>query len=311
LHSSPQQRHFGAMTGLFFGALFAMAWWPWIFWSQAIGVAFVAAFAGWIIPDLPVQEEQIRPLCQKLDRLDLPGGSAGVMALVLFKFAWNEAVVVTWPELYVCVCLIPSFVFVAPFFYIEIYPARHPILPVAAFTWDIIFVFACMAVGQATFGILVGITLDWKAFQPTPSVDLLRHASSPRYRRPNSYSIGIMVHFHTYHRSASALTVGKIIGKFPTSYIMVGGQIEFLVTSILMAFRPPNSIYWSYFLFGTTIASIGIDISLPAAIMIFTSIVPWHCQGMGASIVMTIVNHSISHGLGFASTVETNISHSG
>ena len=86
---------FGAVAGLVFGALFAMAWWPWIFWSQAIGVAFVAVFAAWTIPELPVQEEQILPLRHKMDRLDLPGGAAGVMALVLFNFAWNQAVVVT------------------------------------------------------------------------------------------------------------------------------------------------------------------------------------------------------------------------
>lgn len=155
---------FGAVAGLVFGALFAMAWWPWIFWSQAIGVAFVAVFAAWTIPELPVQEEQILPLRHKMDRLDLPGGAAGVMALVLFNFAWNQAVVVTWRQPYVYVCLILSFLFGALFFYIEIYRARHPILPISAFTSDILFVFACTAAGWATFGIWVRITLGGKAF---------------------------------------------------------------------------------------------------------------------------------------------------
>lgn len=110
---------------------------------------------------------------------------------------------------------------------------------------------------------------------------------------------------------ASALTVGKIIGRVPAAYIMAVGQVAFLVTSILQALRPPDSIYWTYFFFATIIATIGMDTSLPAAIMIFSSTVAREYQGMGASIVMTLVNYSISLGLGFAGTIETNINHGG
>ena len=109
----------------------------------------------------------------------------------------------------------------------------------------------------------------------------------------------------------SALAVGRIISKVPAPYIMVVGQVAYLVTSILMAFRPPDSIYWTYFFFGTIIATIGMDTSLPAATMIFASAVPRQYQGAGASIVMTIVNYSISLGLGFAGTIEININHGG
>jgi MFS family permease len=109
----------------------------------------------------------------------------------------------------------------------------------------------------------------------------------------------------------SALTVGKIVGKVPASYIMVVGQVAFFITSILQAFRPPDAIYWTYFFFATIIATIGMDSSLPAATMIFASAVPRKYQGMGGSIVMTIVNYSISLGLGFAGTIETNINHGG
>jgi MFS family permease len=109
----------------------------------------------------------------------------------------------------------------------------------------------------------------------------------------------------------SALTVSKIVGEVPASYIMVVGQVAFFITSILQAFRPPDSIYWTYFFFATIIATIGMDSSLPAATMIFASAVPRQYQGMGGSIVMTIVNYSISLGLGFAGTIETNINDGG
>ncbi|KAL6864492.1 major facilitator superfamily domain-containing protein [Trichoderma novae-zelandiae] len=255
----------GAMAGLLSGALFAMAWWPWIFWSQAVAVALVAVFAAWPIPGLPIREEERNlTIPQTVDRLDLPGGAAGVMALVLFNFAWNQAVVVTWRQPYVYACLMLSFVFGALFFYIEPRRARRPILPVSAFTLDIIFVFACTAAGWATFGIwlLYAVQVCLNIGEQTP-IQLA------------AWFTPILV-----TGVASALTVGKKIDRIPASYVMVVGQ--------------------TYFFFATVIATIGMDISLPAAIMIFLT-----------SIVMTVVNYSISLGLGFAGTVETNINHGG
>jgi hypothetical protein len=72
-----------------------------------------------------------------------------------------------------------------------------------------------------------------------------------------------------------------------------------------------NSTYWTCFFFGNIIATIGMDSSLPAASIIFANTVPRELQGMGASVVMTIVNYSISLGLGFAGTIELNINRGG
>jgi len=171
---------YGSVTGLICGPLFALVWWPWIFWTQAIGIAFVAAFAAWTIPDIHIHDEQKPPLRERLDRLDLPGGAAGVFTLVLFNFAWNQAVVATWKQPYVYVCLILSFIFGVVFFYIEIYRARYPILPIAAFNADVSFVFACTAAGWGTFGIWVSTYLDWETIQLNLSAVFLRCASMPR-----------------------------------------------------------------------------------------------------------------------------------
>lgn len=109
----------------------------------------------------------------------------------------------------------------------------------------------------------------------------------------------------------SALAVGKLLGKVPASWIMVIGQVAYLVGSILAATRPVHSIYWTYYFFGVLIITVGMDTSFPSATIIFSNAVPQQYQGMGASIVMTVVNYSISLGLGFAGTVETNINHGG
>lgn len=147
---------FGAVVGFAFGGLFGqLAWWPWIYWSQAIALAFVAGFAAWTIPKQPQRTDKNRTRREKLDDLDIPGMITGVLALVLVNFAWNQATVVTWREPYVYVCLILGFVFGAAFFYIEVYHAKQPILPIHTFNVDIAFVFACTSLGWACFGIWV------------------------------------------------------------------------------------------------------------------------------------------------------------
>ena len=92
---------------------------------------------------------------------------------------------------------------------------------------------------------------------------------------------------------------------------MIVGQVAYLTGSILAATRPADSIYWTYYFFSVLIITVGMDTSLPAATIIFSSAVPQEVQGMGGSIVMTVVNYSISLGLGFAGTIETNINHGG
>jgi MFS family permease len=92
---------------------------------------------------------------------------------------------------------------------------------------------------------------------------------------------------------------------------MVIGQLAYLVGSILAATRPADSIYWTYYFFSVLIITVGMDTSFPAATIIFSNAVSQQYQGMGASIVMTVINYSISLGLGFAGTIETNINNRG
>jgi MFS family permease len=202
----------GAMAGLLFGPLFAMAWWPWIYWSQALGVAFLVIIAIFAIPNMPVEGEkkQRRTIRETLDRLDLLGGASGVIALVLFNFAWNQSLVTTWDEPYVYVCLILSLLFLAAFSYIELRLARYPILPVAVLTSDIAFVFGCTAAGWSTFGIWVGADLlPRKYIKLRMFLAFLRPQNIPQYRRPNSHSTGCMAFSYPRHRHINSIDCWK------------------------------------------------------------------------------------------------------
>ncbi|KUJ08298.1 MFS general substrate transporter [Mollisia scopiformis] len=255
----------GAIAGFTFGGLFALVWWPWIYWSQAIALACVAAFAAWAIPPIPVDpNEKPRTKWERVERLDLAGGLTGVTALVLFNFAWNQAVV-------------------------------FPILPLSAFNSDIAFVFVCTATGWACFGI-------WVFYIGQIAVNI--RGNTPIQMAAwfvPVIPVGLV----------SALAVGKLLGKVPASWIMVVGQVAYLTGSIIAATFQPNSTYWTFFFFSVLIITVGMDTSFPSATIIFSNAVPQQYQGMGASIVMTVVNYSISLGLGFAGTVETNINHGG
>ena len=50
-----------------------------------------------------------------------------------------------------------------------------------------------------------------------------------------------------------------------------------------------------------------MDISFPASTLILSDIFPKHYQGIAASLITTVVNYSISIGLGIAGTVESRM----
>lgn len=105
----------------------------------------------------------------------------------------------------------------------------------------------------------------------------------------------------------SALAVGKLLGYIPAAWIMVAGQMAYTIGSILIATKPRGQIYWENFFWSVLIICVGMDSSFPAATIIFSDAVEPKYQGMGASVVLTIVNYSISLGLGFAGTIERYI----
>lgn len=109
----------------------------------------------------------------------------------------------------------------------------------------------------------------------------------------------------------SALAVGKLLGHMRPAWMMFIGMMAYTIGSILMTVRPVGEIYWGTFFFSVLIICVGMDSSFPAATLIFSNAVPPQYQGIGASLVLTIVNYSISLGLGFAGTVEREVNHGG
>ena len=78
----------------------------------------------------------------------------------------------------------------------------------------------------------------------------------------------------------------------------------FVVGNILIATAPVHQTYWAQVFVCTLVIPWGMDMSFPAATIILSNSVDRKHQGIAASLVNTVVNYSISLGLGFAGTVE-------
>ncbi|KAJ4172353.1 multidrug-resistance type transporter aminotriazole resistance [Fusarium falciforme] len=271
-------------------------WWPWAFYSFAIGLAAIAVFATFIIPDPPHKLSSSSMTWKEiLDQLDLLGAITGITALVLFNFAWNQAPIVGWETPYVYVLLIIGVLLVPVFFYIELRVASNPLIPFDTLTSDVGFILACVAGGWASFGIWIYYT--WEFFQ------LLRGGSpllTAAWMSPVAVSGAI-----------ASLTTAWLLHFTHPALVMLIALVSFTVGTILMMTAPVEQNYWFQSFFSLIIMTWGMDMSFPAATLILSNSVKREHQGIAASLVSTVVNYSISLGLGFAATVEVHVNNGG
>jgi MFS family permease len=109
----------------------------------------------------------------------------------------------------------------------------------------------------------------------------------------------------------AAITTGHVISKIGPGWVMLISMLAFLTGSILVATMPVHQIYWAQSFLVTLIIPWGMDMSFPAGTLIMSNAVARKHQGMAASLVNTVVNYSISIGVGIAGTVETHVNNGG
>lgn len=287
----------GSVLGSLFASLFALAWWPWAFWAFAIVLLLFLILGYYAIPTAANRPHHERPkgLKNMLHELDIIGTLLGVSGLVLVNFAWNQAPIDGWSEPYVYVTLILGLLSLVGFCVFELLYAQNPLIPINAFTSDVSFVLGAMAFGWSCFGIW--FYYFWQFL-------LVLREETPLLATA-------MVSPCTVSGLFAALFAGFMLHHLKAPIIMTGALVCFTVGMIILATCPVEQTYWGQLFVSTLVMPWGMDMSFPAATIILSNAVPRKHQGIAASLVMTIVNYSISLGLGFAGTVETQINNGG
>jgi len=285
----------GFNLGAVFSSLFAQtAWWPWAFWVMGV-ICFLLAIAGYFaIPHTPPPYLEEDSSITAWARVDGWGSVTGIVALVLINFAWNQGPVVGWTTPYTYIILIIGFLFLSLFGLIET-RATFPLIPRDALSTDTAFVLGCVAAGWSSFGIWVYYL--WQFCEE------LRHNSpllTSAYFVPTTISGFI-----------AALTTGMILHRVPASFVMLLAMLAFMTGTILVATAPISRIYWAQIFVAVVVTPWGMDMSFPAATILLSNRMRKEEQGVAASLVNTVINYSISIGLGMAGTIEGRVGGSG
>ncbi|KID84125.1 MFS transporter [Metarhizium guizhouense ARSEF 977] len=283
----------GGVVGGLCASLLALTWWPWALWAMAAWLALLTVAGGAAIPDMPPREEAPRTWRGWAETLDLGGALLGVVALVLFNFAWTQAPISGWATPTILVPLVLGLLLLGAFAVVEFRVSSKPLVPFDAVNADVAFVLAAVACGWASFGVwtlyLVQVLQDVRGLSP-----LLTTA----WFLPVVF-LGI----------CAAVVTGKLLGPLQVRppYVMAMALLAFTLGSVLTASTPADQSYWGQTFVSMLVMPFGMDMSFPAATLILSDAVPKRHQGVGASLVNTVVNYGIALGVGFAGTVEVQL----
>lgn len=278
----------GFVVGAVFGSLLAqLLWWPWEYWCMAIVCVSMGSLALCIIPSAPAN-------LSHRNSFDYLGATIGVAGLVLINVAWNQAPIVGWNTPYVYILLILG-VLCFPFFVLVENRVQQPLIPRSSLSGKAGFVLGCIALGWSSFGVWIYYMFQF--------IEKLRKVSALNIA---AQSVPAAI-----SGCIAALTTGQLLSRVETSVLMMAAMLAFCIGDVLIATMPVGQTYWLQTFLSLIIKTWGMDISFPSATIILSDLVPKEHQGIAASLVATVVNYSISIGLGVAGTVEVHVNQGG
>lgn len=301
----------GFVLGAVFTALFAQkCGWQWGFFVNGLlcfalfGLAFVA------VPDLDAPAIDEKSGCtakrkgmemsfrETITRLDLKGASLGVGGLLLLNVALNQAPIVGWSTSYTYFLVILALIaFVL--FILSQRPNKnaYPLIPLDVMDAQTLFVLACTFFGWSAFGVC--IFYIWDFFLSTTDGPSMTSLNGGAWFAPAP--IGGLF--------ASAAT-GFLLSKLHPRWIQLFSMLAFFIGTTIMATagldRGESTSAQAYFtgaFWSIVIMPWGMDMSFPSATILLSNSLGHERQGLAASLANTVVNYSISIGLGIAGTV--------
>ena len=281
----------GAALGAVMAALISESeklGWHWCFFLLAITCLFVAA-ASWVIIPSPEQDADSPEKGDKeKPTFDWTGTLTGVSGLILLNFALNQAPIVGWSEPYIAPLLVLGILFLIAFIYVELHPTTtQPIIPLRGLQRNAAFTLACVFTGWSSHGI-------WVYYLYILLQHLRGHSALLTSAETSPVAItGILFAFLTVH----------LLRKTSVGWIMFTAMFFFMFGSLLIATTPLDQTYWANTFVAVVLMPGAMNLSFPAATILLSEALPKEKQGIAASLVATVVNYSISCGLGFAGSI--------
>lgn len=279
---------FGACTPLGFvlGTTFAAIIgqlspnWAWIYWSMTFVCSALSVSCIFLIPsdDFPIPDKNA------FRTFDFMGSITGVAGLLLFNVAWNQVPISGWRSPSAYIPLIVGSLCILAFLVIEL-KVSEPLFPLTNISPKVVIVLICVACGFGTFGIWV--YYYWQFL-------LVIRKTTPLKAAAQFCPVAVA-------GICAAGTTGFLFHKKVSARILILiALLGFLIPSILLATVRVEETYWASTFVSVIIAPFGVDVAFPAASLLLSDSFGKDNQGIPASLIATVVNYSISLGLGVA-----------
>ena len=253
----------GAPAGFAIGAVFSallaqLAFWPWAYYLAAIICCVFTVLTFVSVPDLEhgtdVDPAQ-RP--KGIQTFDWLGAFTGVSGLILFNVAWNRAPAVGWQSAQAIAPLIIGIALFVAFLFAE-KRARQPLLPISQISTDAAWVLLIVALGWASFGVLVFYlaTFLLEIQQNTMLIVAAKYCPVP--------VTGLI---------ASLLASILMKKGVRTAWLLAIALLWFCVPSVLVATAPVDQLYWRQIFWAFLLCPFGMDISFPTATVMVSNLV--------------------------------------
>lgn len=292
----------GAALGAVFSALIAERWWwPCNFWVLSFVALIVMGCAWFILPADCTHEDRPK---SKPPKFDYWGTITGVTGLLLVNFALNQAPLVLWTTPYIGALLAAGIILLITFVIVEL-RAPDPLVPVRGLSRDAVFALTCIVAGWASHGFVNHMFLSLFSTTNRSSIWAYNLYLYLEHLRGQSALLS--------SAQTSPVAITGILFAFSTVWlirhlgvvpVMLLSMTFFTSGAPLLATMPLHQSYWAQTFVSVLLMPGAMNLSYPAANMLMSSALPKKEQGVAASLVSTLVNYSISVGLGFAGTVD-------